>query len=231
MDMRPRSCALLRCVTSTTGEKIPVRPVPRAVFYAVLAATASRLAVRARAVGRHHRNDDLRLPLRRPWVLVSSRNGRAPSAGNCHRQLQVGANRSQRGVVVSLLDQPTHGRALRRIIEEGDDQTIEVKFVPDSSPFVRLPSRRVKTGRASLERARLTRVDARFLPNIPPLFFRASIPKLSICTPPPLSRRSGRSRAPSLVPHPTHHLFVPRPSSSAQAFEAAARASARTGTS
>ena len=101
--------------------------------------------------------------------------------------------------------------------------------MPDSSPFVRLPSRRVKTGRASLERARLTRVDARFLPNIPPLFFRASIPKLSICTPPPLSRRSGRSRAPSLVPHPTHHLFVPRPSSSAQDCQSRASSTARTG--
>ena len=101
--------------------------------------------------------------------------------------------------------------------------------MPDSSPFVRLPSRRVKTGRASLERARLTRVDARFLPSIPPLFFRASIPKLSICTPPPLSRRSGRSRAPSLVPHPTHHLFVPRPSSSAQDCQSRASSTARTG--
>ena len=199
----------------------------RAVFYAVLAATASRLAVRARAAGRHHRNDDLQLPLRRPWVLVSSRNGRAPSAGNCHRQLDVGENRSRRGVCVSLLDQPMHGRALHRMIQEQDADSIEVKFVPVGPPFQRLTTRRVKTGRASLERARLTRVDARFLPNILPLFFRASTPKLFICTSPSSSRRSGRSHAPSVVPALTHHLFVPRPSSPAQDCQSGPRASTR----
>ena len=61
----------------------------RAVFYAVLAATASRLAVRARAAGRHHRNDDLQLPLRRPWVLVSTRIGQARTEAHCPRQLEV----------------------------------------------------------------------------------------------------------------------------------------------
>ena len=145
----------------------------RAVFYAVLAATASRLAVRARAAGRHHRNDDLQLPLRRPWVLVSSRNGRAPSAGNCHRQLDVGENRRRRGVCVSLLDQPMHGRALRRVIQDRDADSIEVRFSRLAPPFCLLPTRRVKTGRAMLERVRLTRVDARNHPKLPPFFLRA----------------------------------------------------------
>ena len=104
---------------------------------------------------------------------MSTRNGEAPSGALVERQLERDAIPWRLRVIPSHRHLTNQRAALIREMWVGGYDSTEVRFSRLAPPFCVLPTRRVKTGRAMLERVRLTRVDARNHPKLPPLFLRA----------------------------------------------------------
>ena len=112
----------------------------------------------------------------------SIQTGRPRSGGNVNRQLQVTGRLRAERINPSLFEQTfSLCGSVKLSSREGLKRTLS-DFWRVRAIIPSLPTRRAKTGRAALERARLTRLDACFAPNAPPLFLRALISKPSNST-------------------------------------------------